>query len=180
MADLAAGALSAADEQILRVHVEECPTCARALAEIRQAGIAMALSSAVEPPPALRDRLMHRLRERTAGAFVELDPGLLITYEAKLAWERTEIPGVQRKLLFRERDSYTALVHMASGTTYPAHRPAGTEQLFLLSGTLALADKTLGRGDSCIARAGTVHAEIRALDDSEFLVVASECDEVLC
>lgn len=48
----------------------------------------------------------------------------------------------------------------------------------MLSGALALADKTIGKGDFCIAHTGTLHGGIRALDDSEFLVVASEHDEM--
>jgi|SRR5215475_1055149 len=181
MADLAAGTLSAADEQKLRAHVEACLACGRALREFREAGIAMAVSSAVEPSPALRDRLMRRLKKQKSGAFEELNPGLIVTYVANLAWEVTAIPGVQRKLLSLDKDSgtYTALVHMASGTRYPPHRHAGTEQLFMISGTLALAGKTIGKGDYCIAHPGTVHAEIRALDDTEFLVVASRYDEIL-
>ena len=181
MADLAAGTLSAADEQKLRAHVEGCAVCGRALQEFREAGIAMAVSSAVEPPPMLRDRLMLRLKKQESGAFLELNPGVMVTYVANLAWKGTPIPGIQRKLLSRDKKSgtYTALVHMASGTRYPAHRHAGTEQLFMLSGTLALGSKTIGKGDFCIANAGTLHAEIRALDDSEFLVLASEYDEIL-
>jgi len=180
MADLAAGTLSAGDEQKLRAHVEGCVACGRTLQEFREAGIAMAVSSAVEPPPALRDRLMRRLKKES-GALVELNPGVMVAYVANLAWEGTAIPGIQRKLLSRDKESgrYTALVHMASGSRYPAHRHAGTEQLFMLSGTLTLAGKTVGRGDFCIAHAGSLHAEIRALDDSEFLVMASEYDEIL-
>lgn len=124
---------------------------------------------------------MRRLKKQESGAFVELNPGVMVAYVANLAWEGTGIPGIQRKLLSQDKESgtYTALVHMASGARYPPHRHAGTEQLFLLSGTLALAGKTIGKGDFCVAHAGTVHAEIRALDDSEFLVVASKYDEIL-
>jgi len=181
MADLALGALTREDERRLLTHVEECDACGRALGEFREAGIAVAASSAVEAPPALRDRLMLRLKRQESDAFVELDPGLMVAYAANLPWERTGIAGIERKLLSRDRESgtYTALVHMASGSSYPAHRHAGTEQLFILSGTLTLAGRTVGRGDFCIAHAGTVHREIRALDDTEFLVVASQFDRVL-
>jgi len=34
----------------------------------------------------------------------------------------------------------------------------------MLSETLALAGKTVGKGDFCVAHAGTLHAEIRALE----------------
>ena len=180
MADLAAGALSAPDEQRLHAHIEDCPSCRQALGEFREAGIAMALSSAAAPPAELKDRLMSRLKNRQSQAFVKLDLGLLLAYPAHLAWERTAIPGIQRKLLSHDKElgTYTALVHMTAGTTYPAHRHAGTEQLFMLAGTLSLAGTTIRRGDFCIAHPGTVHTEIRALDDAEFLVVASEHDEV--
>jgi anti-sigma factor ChrR (cupin superfamily) len=180
MADLAAGAISAADEQRLGAHIGGCMACGRALAEFREAGIAMAVSNAAEPPAELGDRLMRRLKSRQSQAFVELDLGLQLAYPANLAWERTAVPGIQRKLLSRDKGSgtYTALVHMAAGSTYPSHRHAATEQLFMLSGTLSLAGTTIGKGDFCVARAGTMHAEIRALDDSEFLVVASEHDEL--
>lgn len=181
MADLAAGTLSAVDEQKLRAHIEGCPECGRALREFRDAGIAMALSNAVEPPAELGNRLMRRLRSQQLRAFVELDLGLMLAYPANLAWERTTIAGIQRKLLSQDKESgtYTALVHMAAGTRYPTHRHAATEQLFMLSGTLSLAGATIGRGDFCIAHAGTLHTEILALDDSEFLVVATEHDELL-
>jgi quercetin dioxygenase-like cupin family protein len=123
---------------------------------------------------------MDRLRNPQLRAFVELNPGLMLAYPANLVWEKTEIPGIERKLPVRDARSgtYTALVHMAAGARYPAHRHAATERLFMLSGTLALADITIRKGDFCIAHAGTVHTEIRALDDSEFLVVTSERDEV--
>jgi anti-sigma factor ChrR (cupin superfamily) len=181
MADMAAGTLSAADEQRLRTHIERCSACGRELREFREAGIAMAVSSAVEPPADLQDRLMRRLKKQQSGAFVELSPGLMVAYPANLAWERTAFPGIQRKVLTRDQESgtYTALVHMAAGARYPAHQHAATEQLFMLSGTLTFADTTLRRGDFCIAHAGKLHGEIRALDESEFLVMASEHDEIL-
>jgi anti-sigma factor ChrR (cupin superfamily) len=180
MADLAAGTLSVEDELRLRAHVEGCKECGRALREFRDAGIAVAASSAVEPPTELGKRLMRRLKSQQSQAFVKLDLGLLLAYPAKLAWEKTGVPGIQRKLLSHNEESgmYTALVHMAAGTRYPAHRHAATEQLFMLSGTLSLAGETIGRGDFCIAQAGTLHTEIHALDDSEFLVMASEHDEL--
>jgi anti-sigma factor ChrR (cupin superfamily) len=180
MADLAAGVLSAEDARSLREHIEGCAACGRALQEFRDAGVAMAASSAVEPPAELEERLTRRLKSQPSQAFVKPDLGLLLAYPANLAWEKTAIPGVERKVLSRDENSgmYTALVHMAAGTRYPAHRHAATEQLFMLSGTLSLAGTTIGRGDFCIAHAGTLHTEIRALDDSEFLVIASEHDEI--
>lgn len=181
MADLALGTISAEDEQRLCAHLEGCIPCRQALPEFRAAGVAMAVSNAVEAPPALRDRLMHSLKEQQSGAFVELGPGVRIAYVGNLAWERTAIAGVARKLISRDKEAgtYTSLVHMARGTSYPPHRHAGIEQLFMLSGTLSLAGRTIGRGDFCIARTGTVHSEIQALDDSEFLVMASQYDEIL-
>jgi anti-sigma factor ChrR (cupin superfamily) len=180
MADLAAGTLSAEDEQRLRAHVEGCVECGQALREFRDAGVAVAASCAVEPPAELGKRLMRRLKSQQSEAFVKLDLGLLLAYPAKLAWERSAIPGIERKLLSHNEDTgmYTALVHMTAGSRYPAHRHAATEQLFMLSGTLSLAGKTISKGDFCIAHAGTLHTEIQALADSEFLVLASEHDEL--
>lgn len=181
LADLACGTLSAADEKLLRAHIDAgCISCTEAVRDFRNAAIAVAASNQMEPPAALQQRLMSRIRDGSR-PFVELDPGVLLAFPSNLPWERTSIPGVEHKLLAHDKETgmYTALVRMAAGTTQPAHRHAAVEQLFMLSGTLSLAGRTVGKGDFCLARAGTLHGEIRALEASEFLVLASSRDERL-
>ncbi len=75
----------------------------------------------------------------------------------KPEWEEAA-PGIHVKILARnsEIDSVSMLVRLGSGTDYPAHRHAGTEELHLLHGVLKVDDRTLYPGDFIHSEAGSV------------------------
>ena len=59
IAGLANGSLSEADEQNVRAHVNNCPTCARVLAEIHTTWEALGVWELEQPAPDVKDRVLR-------------------------------------------------------------------------------------------------------------------------
>lgn len=77
---------------------------------------------------------------------------------SRIAWEQTEHPGVETKTLYREASGrQTVLVRMAPGARLPEHRHRGTEQSFVLEGTLVDDDGECTAGNFVWRRPGSVH-----------------------
>ncbi len=77
---------------------------------------------------------------------------------SNVAWEPTESPGVETKLLYTEASGRrTMLVRVAPGAKLPAHRHVGVEQSFVLAGTLVDEDGTCGAGNFVWRKPGSVH-----------------------
>ena len=138
-----------------------------------------------EPPPTLRDRLLERVRQepspRPEPARIDLSPGILLVRAGRLAWRETGVPGIRYKPLFVDarRRYASSLVTMAPGTTYPRHRHAQTEELFMLAGDMRLDGHLLQSGDYCRAEAGTQHESLSTETGCTFVALAALGDEWL-
>lgn len=138
-----------------------------------------------EPPPTLRERLLERVRQERQPqpdpARINLAPGILLVLAEQLAWRETGVAGIQYKPLFvdAQRRYASSLVTMAPGATYPRHRHAQTEELFLLSGDMRLDGHVLHSGDYCRAEAGTQHEPLSTETGCTFIALASLHDEFI-
>jgi anti-sigma factor ChrR (cupin superfamily) len=180
--DLLLGELPSEAADAVQQHLKGgCRECRMALGEDAAAVSSIALTASAPAPGNLKARLMERVRNRHTSAFVEPQPGLLVAFSAQMPWEETGLAGVRRKLLHLDSGTgtITAIVHMDAGIRYPAHRHAGMESLFMLSGTLDVSGIRVRAGDLCLAHAHTVHGEVHAIEASDFLVIANEADELL-
>lgn len=149
------------------------------------AALAWGITSTQEPPSELRARLVDRLhQERRSSPYspgrVALAPGITLVLAEQLAWRPTSVPGVQCKPLFvdPERRYASSLVMMAPGTTYPRHRHAQTEELFMLSGDIRVGGHMLRCGDYCRSEAGTCHETLYTETGCTFIALASLDDEL--
>ena len=180
--DLLLGELPAEAAEAVQRHLKGgCQDCRMAVGKDMAAMSAIGLTASAPVPANLKARLMERVRTGHTSAFVEPQPGLLVAFSAQVPWEETGLAGVRRKLLHRDTGTgtITAIVHMDAGIRYPAHRHAGMESLFMLSGTLDVSGIRVRAGDLCLAHAHTVHGEVHAIEASDFLVIANEADELL-
>ncbi len=107
--------------------------------------------------------------------------GLFIARSERIEWQAAGLPGCQRKMLFADekQKSLTSVVQMQAGTHFPAHRHAGPEELYLLSGDLVVEGQTLKPGDYCRAETSTVHAESYTNSGCVFILKASQHDEII-
>ncbi len=114
-------------------------------------------------------------------ARIDLAPGILLVRAGRLAWRETGVAGIRYKPLFVDarRRYASSLVTMAPGATYPRHRHAQTEELFMLAGDMRLDGHVLQSGDYCRAEAGTRHEPLSTETGCTFVALAALGDEWL-
>ncbi len=146
------------------------------------AGLLALDAEPMEAAPSLRDRVLavaEKPPEHHSGAVRLKEHGLLIASSEQMPWRKHQLPGVWTKTLFvdRQRGYHTSLVRLDPGSSYPAHRHAETEELFVLEGDFVFHGQRLGPGDYCRAEAGTLHQNSRSESGGTFLVMASLHDK---
>lgn len=107
--------------------------------------------------------------------------GLLFARTEEIEWRLGMAPGCERKVLFvdDQQEAVTSLVRMDAGTHFPAHRHAGTEEVFIISGDLVVEGQLMNPGDYCRAEANSIHAESYTKSGCMFLLRASQHDEII-
>ena len=140
----------------------------------------------VEPPESVRRALLDRIsREPGAGtrfreARFRVKPGVSGTRSGLLEWSPTPIPGLEEKVIARdeERSVTTRLIRFAAGARYPNHRHGGTEEIFVLEGSVSVNDVLLSAGDYCRSEAGTEEIGTVSPTGGLAIVISSDRDEV--
>ncbi len=95
-----------------------------------------------------------------AGATSEgMAAGIAVFRASSAKWHRTGLPGVRMRTLFADRraNRRTIMLDMAPGSALPDHEHAGVEEVFLISGDLAIAGTTLHAGDYIKINEGAEH-----------------------
>jgi anti-sigma factor ChrR (cupin superfamily) len=123
-----------------------------------------------QPPPAARDRLLAHIKPRRP----TLPPGMMLVRAEGADWHERR-PGVHYRFLNvdHQRRRFTALVRMAAGRTYRAHRHDDVEECLVLEGELEVGGVVMRAGDYQRAEPGSRHPEQRALTDCVLLLSAS-------
>ena len=119
----------------------------------------LASAGADAPRPAVRDRLMARIRLE--------EPAVPHGFTFHMAgdtnnWVPHPVPGIQMKVLSLNRDTgyATLLLDVAPGTRFPPHHHEGAEECYVVSGSLFTCGRRLGPGDFIHADAHTDHGEL--------------------
>jgi len=161
------------------VHLSECADCRKEYEAIKPivASFVSWPTDVLRPGRSLWKELSRRIAEETGG------PVLLEKTEQSTInpeWEEAA-PGLSVKILATEfdRDRVSMLVRLAPGTDYPAHRHAGSEELYLLAGELIIDEKTLYPGDYYRAEAGTIDHRVWSETGCTCLLITSPNDVIL-
>jgi quercetin dioxygenase-like cupin family protein len=137
----------------------------------------------IAPRPHVRRELLARIaaepREAPEGFFT-VKPGVTGVRTSTAAWIASPIPGIEYKLIARDAGSgmRTQLVRFAAGARYPRHRHAGTEEIFLLEGSVRVNGVELRAGDYCRSEPGTEEIGTYSETGGLALIVSSERDDV--
>jgi len=181
------GSLPEQDRAQFEAHLEEgCQLCEteviRANAEIST----LARSASSTAPADLRDRFLAKLKaprrlHPDSGGILLNHSGLLISRTDAINWQPTDFPGVWSKPLFVDELHHraTSLIKMDPGATYPPHHHHGSEELYFLSGDLAIGGLLLKAGDYSRAAPDSIHGGSRTEFGCLFVLVASQLDEIL-
>lgn len=123
-----------------------------------------------DPGPALRARLV--------AALAPLTPDRVEVRADRGAFAPGASPGLSAKVLLCDAHPRrrTLLGRLEAGASYPSHRHAGDEELYLLAGDLTVQGRRMGPGDFCAAVAGTAHHAVRSAAGALFVMVASDDD----
>jgi anti-sigma factor ChrR (cupin superfamily) len=152
---------------------------------------AAALVAAATPPVAmpagLKARVFRRIDEleaaRTAGeASGAARRGLRFELgAAESGWKPLPVPGTFIKLLSLERDrGYAVLLgKLEAGARYPAHRNAGPEDFYILTGDLVIGERQLVAGDFHHADDGSEHEENHSVGGCTLLAVLTTRDPLV-
>jgi anti-sigma factor ChrR (cupin superfamily) len=126
----------------------------------------------VVPPPGLKARLLARV-----GAYESVKP-IADVRRNESAWLPYEVPGVDVKPLFTDRDTgrTTVLLRMAPGTRLPAHHHHDVEQCLILKGDVRFGELVYEEGDFVVMDKNTVHPEIHSISGTLLLLVAGQTE----
>jgi anti-sigma factor ChrR (cupin superfamily) len=149
----------------------------------------LALTTPQAAPPAdLKVKLLGRLgaetsatMPRSAVPLPELAAGLRFLEHNDVGWKPLPIAGAFIKLLSFQADrGYAVLLgKLDPGVRYPAHRNAGPEDFYLLSGDLHVSGRALRVGDFHHADAGSLHEENYSVEGCTLLAVLTTDDPLV-
>ena len=199
----ALGTLPSAEASTYEQHLGEgCASCTAELRRMEATSSSLALLALPEVPPArLRERLLVRIRVKTATT-PEVTPQVWKKWEGaggssassgetstgwtsvpahEGSWEETGLPGISVRRLFVDpvREYVTMLVRAAPGASYPPHRHYDVEECFVLEGDLHVDQSVLHKGDYQRAEAGSIHNIQWTEGGCTILIVSSTKDELL-
>lgn len=170
----AAGALNSEELAQFEAHLSaSCPECQERIRQTQEAltGIALALEP-TPPASTIKERIFERIDAE--------QPGLVFIHADEGTWIEAE-PGIFAKILNmdKERGYFTALVRLAPGARYAAHRHQGSEEVLVLEGSCYCGGRLLRKGDYHRAEVGSTHVDMRTDEGSLMLITAPLQNEML-
>lgn len=169
----AAGALTDGDHARLRGLLDAATQADRddaatLYAAARALGEAAGLAADRTPSPAVRDRLMARIRV----------PGSFSVMAEHLPWLSTPFEGLRMKVLSHDVTHNTAVLFMRAeaGAHYPPHHHSSAEECYVIAGELHVMGSVLHAGDFHHAEADSDHGELYTPTGVDVLLVAAASD----
>lgn len=178
----ALGELSPGEQQQFSAQLRINPELRELLRSVQIALQRVALTTPqVSPPPALKDKILARVRSQPAAEIAEGAAGLRFLAGSEAGWKPLPIAGAYIKLLSLQADrGYAVLLgKLDPGVRYPAHVNAGPEDFYILTGDLHVGTRTLGPGDFHHADAGSQHGENHSVKGCTLLAVLTTDDPLV-
>ena len=162
--------LPQAEASRFATHLETCGPCRKEVSALRSIAAELVLAAPeADPPAALRDRVMERVRE---------NPFTMVLADER-PWQASGVPGVEICQLWVDEmnERHTTLVRLQSGASLPTHLHAATEECYVIQGDVRDRDFRLRAGDYVRFEAGTSHTI--SSDEGCILLVASSLHDQL-
>jgi quercetin dioxygenase-like cupin family protein len=107
------------------------------------------------------------------------EPDMLVNKDAAREWKATDYPGIERSL-FRNNETggRSSVVRLARGARFPRHAHHGTEEVVVLSGTVAIGGVELTSGDYLFTNPGEEH-DVAAVTDAVIFVSSQKSTPVV-
>ncbi|KAM3095707.1 cupin domain-containing protein [Phormidesmis sp. 146-35] len=159
---IAARSLDSLDEDDRRLvdqAITQSPELAAELADFQAVVAALAYSA---PSPAIAPNLKERLFDkiRVADSARPLPGDRFVRAEDQVWQPHPFVPRVTIAILHRDRTDrkLTCLLRAEAGVTYPTHRHASVEEIYMLEGDLEVAGQVYYGGDYIRSSQGSSHA----------------------
>ena len=164
----AVGALEADEQQQLAARVATLGADGRAAVAHLYDTTTLALAACVTPvaPPSyMRERVLAAART----------PGRYTLAATANDWFDTPFAGIRGRVLAvdRARSMATLLLRAAPGAVYPSHKHHGSEECYVVSGSIVVEGRTLYAGDFHHADEDSDHGEITTAEGADVLVVGA-------
>jgi quercetin dioxygenase-like cupin family protein len=160
-------ALDTMDESERRVLAEKLqasPELQSELAAFETAISAIAYTApAVPVAPDLKNRLFQRIAELPIVASpTENNPPSLIVRSQNVKWRPYSVPGISIGKLYldKKKREITCLMRLEPGVTFPLHRHADSEEVFVLEGDLTVEGEVCYQGDYIRSVPGSIHSPV--------------------
>ncbi len=164
------GDLPQAEGSRFATHLEICEVCRKEVAALHSIAADLVLAAPeADPPSALRDRVMERVREKS----------FTLVPEVERPWQGSGVPGVEICQLWVDEmnERHTTLIRMQGGTSLPTHLHGGTEECYVVQGDLRDRGLQLRAGDYVRFEAGTSHTV--SSDEGCILLIAASLHDQL-
>jgi anti-sigma factor ChrR (cupin superfamily) len=186
----ALGTLASDEEQTFVAELRDNAELRNLVRSLQSAASFLTRSKPLLPLPAgLKDKVFRRIdaaeSSRKTPSPASLSQSLaglnFIKAIEQTAWKPLPIPGASVMLLSLERErGYAVLLgKLAPGARYPAHRNAGPEDFYILTGDLVVGDRTLAAGDFHHADGGSQHEENHSVNGCTLLAVLTTDDPLV-
>ncbi|MCC3443894.1 MAG: cupin domain-containing protein, partial [Microcoleus sp. PH2017_03_ELD_O_A] len=118
---------------------------------------------AVPVAPDLKNRLFQRLAELPmVTPPAENNPPSLIVRSQNVKWRPYSVPGISIGKLYldKKKREITCLMRLEPGVTFPLHRHADSEEVFVLEGDLTVEGEVCYQGDYIRSVPGSIHSPV--------------------
>jgi anti-sigma factor ChrR (cupin superfamily) len=179
--------LDRSEAESMAAHLESCADCQKEYNALRPVTRALAgwRMQSLPPPTSLWSRVTQRIADAT----LQKSNAPAEAVSAASPWSeppwpepewREVAPGISCKLLSTDvdMDRVSMLVQLAPGASYPPHRHAGVEELYLLRGELWIDERKLSPGDYNRAECGTADQRVWSETGCMCLLITSPSDQL--
>jgi putative transcriptional regulator len=181
VASYALSALERRESEVMKAHLPTCAECRQEYESLSSVTDTLSAWRYQTLPPVasswnlLAERIANQPQQKVA---VQPTP-LPVQDWAEPRWKEVAA-GISCKLLSTdtEADRVSMLVRLAPNTSYPPHRHAGLEELYLLEGELWIEDRRLEPGDYNRAEAGTSDHRVWSETGCMCLLITSPSDQI--
>lgn len=166
--------LDESERSALAEKLQASPELQSELAAFETAISAIAYTAPAVPlAPDLKNRLLQRIAQLPTTAEsvnaqpivaspTENNPPSLIVRSRDVKWRPYSVPGISigRLYMDKEKRQITCLMRLEPGVTFPLHRHADSEEVFVLEGDLIVEGEVCYPGDYIRSVPGSTHSPV--------------------